>query len=427
MTTPLTKIIGLTFVVQLAIFAIGFLNNVLLSRWLGPAALGMVVLLFQIAELIYKFTNFGMESSVLYHVSSRRFPLQRIFGTAFSLALIFILFAAVGTLVVFHTQLITLIFKKPEVDAVISKAGWCVLLIAGLLVYEYGSKITLGLQKYITYNKMSLVRPLLLLVFLSLTQMIWKLNITNAILVYGISWFIPGILLWKNTLPFKPSCDPGLARSFFSYGWKIMGANIFTFLSYRVDIFFIGYFWSPEMVGLYYVSLMIGERLHYLTQPTSTILFPATASSAEQQNKTPVLARINFSVILLGAVVVALSAHWFIPLIFSSEFEASVTPLLILLPGIVALTLPKILSADLSGRGIPQISMYISILIFILKVVLNMVTIPRMGISGAALSSSIAYIFATILIGWTFKRITGTPIHKLFLIRWGDFKNIRNI
>lgn len=64
MGRPLTKIIGLTFLVQVVVFSIGIVNNALLSRWLGPATLGTVVLLFQISEFIYKFTNLGLESSL---------------------------------------------------------------------------------------------------------------------------------------------------------------------------------------------------------------------------------------------------------------------------------------------------------------------------------------------------------------------------
>jgi O-antigen/teichoic acid export membrane protein len=114
-------------------------------------------------------------------------------------------------------------------------------------------------------------------------------------------------------------------------------------------------------------------------------------------------------------------------LIFSSQYVNSIDPLLLLLPGIVALTFASVLGADLSARGLPQIQMYITIFIFIIKLVINVIAIPKMGMLGAALSSTISYIVAAILLIYYYKKISGVAVSKLLIPRISDLKEMRKI
>ena len=427
MSTSLTRAIGLTFLVQVGTFAFGIFNNVLLSRWLGPVSLGVVVLLFQISEFIYKFTNLGIESSILYNVSNGRYPQKEIFGNVFSTSFVIMTFSSIVTIIFFYSGAYQVFFSGGNSSVQISDGWWCIFLIFAYLIFEYGSKILLGLQNFISYNKTVFFRPLVLAVLILISYLLWGLNVKIALIIYALSWILPGLFMWKHTLPFKPTWNKVMTKDFIGYGVKIMITNVFTFLSYRADLFFIGYFWSSKLVGWYYVTMIIAEKLHYLTQPTSTILFPAAAHAIEYQKKTPVLSRINFMVILLGAIFLAITARWIVPFAFSEQYQNSVQPLILLLPGIVALTLPRVLSADFSARGLPQISMYITIVIFIIKIVLNLIWIPRIGIEGAAMSSSVSYIIAAILTVYFYRRLTGVTVAQLIFPRIRDLKNLKKV
>jgi len=408
-------------------FAFGIFNNVLLSRWLGPASLGIVVLLFQISEFTYKFTNLGFESSILYNVSNGRYPQKEIYGNVFTTSFFIMALSSFVTIVFFYSGAYRIFFSGDTSSVSLSDSWWCIFLIFAYLVFEYGSKILLGLQKFISYNKTVFFRPVILMVLIVLSYIFWGLNIKIALAIYALSWILPGLFMWRQTLPFKPTWNKVMTKDFIGYGIKIMITNVFTFLSYRADLFFIGYFWSSELVGWYYVAMVIAEKLHYMTQPTSTILFPAAAHATEQQKKTPVLSRINFVVILLGAIFLAITAKWIVPFAFSAQYKNSVLPLILLLPGIAALTIPRILSADFSARGLPQISMYITIVIFLVKIVLNLIWIPRIGIAGAAMSSSISYILAAVLTVYFYRRLTGVAINQLLVPRKSDLQNLKKI
>jgi len=427
MARKLTRIIGITFGVQIAVFSFGLVNNILLSRWLGPEPLGKVAILFLIAELIYKVTNMGLETSTSYYISNRKIPFQVIIGNISVLIIGVIALSVLFSKLVFQSGFVQLFINHQVTAPALPGYGWTVLLILGYLSYDYGTKILLGRQEFIQYNKMQFIRPILLFVLLVSTYLFGYLTLIMVLFIYSLSWMIPGILMWQTALPTRPQINPRVVWNMVKYGTKIMLTNLITFLNYRADIFLVGYFGTNEMVGWYYVATVIAEKMNYISQSTNTILFPAASHSEEQQRKTPIYTRVNFFLILIFSLVMAIIAPFVIPLLYSLEYSNSILPLIVLLPGVTALTLPKVLSADFAARGKPHISMYITMVIFAVNVTLNILLIPRLGIVGAAIASSIAYILAAILMSYFYKRLTGTPIRQLFIIKRGDWKQLKKI
>jgi O-antigen/teichoic acid export membrane protein len=172
---------------------------------------------------------------------------------------------------------------------------------------------------------------------------------------------------------------------------------------------------------------MIAERLLFLTQATSTILFPSASSSSIQREKTPILSRLNFTAVFVSSVLIGVTAYWLVPLLFSADYNNSVLPLVVILPGIISLSVSKILSADFISRGLPQYSLYVSLLNFCLNISFNVILIPRMGIAGAALSSTMSYSAALMLQIYFYSRLTNVRLVELIFMRNGDLKKLKSI
>ena len=98
------------------------------------------------------------------------------------------------------------------------------------------------------------------------------------------------------------------------------------------------------------------------------------------------------------------------------------TPFLLLLPGVLALSLESIFMNDLAGRGLPPVVIVVPGVGLALNLALNLVFIPRFGLSAAAAASSIAY-GVMLAIAWTaFARRTETPAVACSLMTMGDVK-----
>ncbi len=427
MTKALAPIIGVTFFIQIIIFLLGLTNSIILSRWLGPEMFGVLATVIVLVEVIYKAVNPGLDTSALYFISNKRFPIKKYLGNYFLSSLgIFIIAALIITLV---SQVESFPFLINVIDInLISSDFWVIIIyFLAFQFYEYGIKIPLGLQKFTRFNLLQALKPAILFILLILCSTLFDVRLWLVLLLISISWMIPAVVIWLNQLPFELRLDKEITKSSLGYGVKVMLGNLLQFFIYRADIILIGFFISQTAVGWYYVSVLIAERLLFLTQATSTILLPAASSSSEQHQKTPLLSRVNLFVVLASSIIVAATAPWIIPLAFSNEYSNSVLPLIVLLPGIASLSISKILSADFGAKGLPQYSMYVSGVNFCLNIILNIYFIPRIGIVGAALSSSISYTAAMILQCYFYKRFTNTPIRELILLKSEDFKSLKKI
>src|SRR5439155_461651 len=90
-------------------------------------------------------------------------------------------------------------------------------------------------------------------------------------------------------------------------------------------------------------------------------------------------------------------------------FALAVPPLRWLLPGIFTLSIGKVLVAELLAREKPRYTVWASGAAVAANIIGNLLLVPRMGISGAALASSVSYTIMSSLLIWYYLRVTGLP------------------
>jgi O-antigen/teichoic acid export membrane protein len=132
-------------------------------------------------------------------------------------------------------------------------------------------------------------------------------------------------------------------------------------------------------------------------------------------------------VTLVGAVVMFIVSRQLILLVFGPTMLPALHPLWLLLPGVVTLTAAKVIASYLSGIGKPIYSTYISGGTVILTVILDIVLIPRYGISGAAVASSIVYTTATIASVSIFRHESGAGLLETLVVQPEDFIRYRRL
>lgn len=189
-------------------------------------------------------------------------------------------------------------------------------------------------------------------------------------------------------------------------------------------MFLVAIFLDPAAVGYYSIAVGIAEKLWMLPGAIATVLFPRISSikDNEANNLTPRVARHTFFIIFVVSLILAPLAKPLIKILFGSVYLPSTVPLLILLPGIIALGGSKILTADLAGRGKPQFGAYSSLISLAVNIPLNLWLIPRWQIAGAAFASSVAYIVATLTVIIAFAKISDKSYFEILLIKKQDFE-----
>lgn len=264
-------------------------------------------------------------------------------------------------------------------------------------------------------------------------QLVGLAGIGFLVLLYGAK---PEIVLLGNQLGIAVCAivTAALLRDFLRDGWNVRAAarkfysvlsfgirgqlgNLATFFNYRLDVFIVNYFLDATQLGLYAVGVLVAEGLWQIPHAAALALFPRTARTVNKgatQFTCLVIRHVLLVACVSGAALAVLSPL-VIPLVFGAQFRPSVVVIWWILPGTIALSVAKVICADLAGRGKPEFSSICAFVSLAVTVSLDLLLIPRMGIKGAALASSAAYAVQTMLLAVALQRQLQVP-WKSFLI-----------
>jgi O-antigen/teichoic acid export membrane protein len=397
-----TKQVGSTFLTQVLVLFIALGNGAITARWLGPAGKGMLGLALLLPTMLGLFLSGGLGAANVYFGGSKRLgiPILSVNSVAFA-----IIASTLGFLVIVGLTLTGWLTKLvPGVPV------WALLLATlalpiGLLS-GYFSAILQGLRQITALNAISLGQGTvgLLLTFGLVAGLGWGLaGGILAALLSGLSGLIGmAVFVHRAGGKFRPRWERPIMHKTLSYGLRGYVGNLLQFFNYRLDAFIVNYFIGPAGAGIYGVAVAMAEMLWYLPNSVGFVIFPkAAATSPEEMNRfTPRVFRVTLGLTALGAAALALLGRLLIDLIYSSAFASAYVPLVALLPGVVLLGGAKVLTNEIAGRGYLQYNSINSGIALVLTIILDLVLIPRYGVLGAAVASSIAYtaIFFTAII-----------------------------
>lgn len=414
----------ITFIFQLLIFTCSFASSVILARVLGPAGRGTYALIILVALAMQRIGSLGIEVSNIYFTGSKRYEIRKIvlnsLESCFLIGIVLIIiFAGVSILEIFKHFM--------TMNKIVGWHLWLVVLSVPLaLLLAFLNNILLGKEEIILYNIITLVQPILQFLALVLFLLVMQQGLIGALYAYVFALAgTTSLVLWnlrKYIIIGNPR-DSNVMKDSIRYGIKAYWGNLAQFLNYRLDMLLVAAFLSPSAVGLYSVAVMIAEKVWMLPSVIATVIFPRISYFNEQEANelTPCAARHTLFITFIISFILALAAYPFIKFLFGKAFIPSVLPLIFLLPGVIALSISKILTADMAGRGMPQFGTYGSLASLAVNFVLNLYLIPRWGIQGAAVASSISYVIAAFIVVVAFVKISGQSLMDILLIKQPDF------
>jgi O-antigen/teichoic acid export membrane protein len=144
----------------------------------------------------------------------------------------------------------------------------------------------------------------------------------------------------------------------------------------------------------------LAELTFFVPDAVSTVFFPRVAGMERESADEKVASVTRFTVLITLVATLAL-----IPAAFAAvnlvlpDFRDSLAPFLVLLPGIICLTVAKVLASYVGGLGIPLRVAMASGSALAVNIVANLILIPSLGIMGAAVASLVSYTLnATLLL-----------------------------
>ena len=414
---------GVTMAAQVFNLVVGTLVSIIVARILGPAGRGVYALVLLLYLLIVAFINLGIGPATIYYVAREEFSRQEIVGNNILLSLgIGVFGIAIGLVIIFFWG--EVLFPNIAVHYLIG-----VLFFIPLnLFFSYLVYVLLGSQRIVTYNYVLMARPLFLFIFTVLLLWGAKAGIAGALIAELFTWVILDVLVFQivrtmvGGVAFRPNFR--YIKKAVGYGIRAHLSNVLAFLNYRLDTFLVNSYLDATQVGLYAVAAGLAERVWMISRSASTVLFPkiaATVQEEQRKNLTPLVARTVLWASIFAVVVLGVSAHWIILLLYSDAFLPATRALQSLLLGIVTLSVSRVLANDIAGRGAPQLNLYRGIVTVVTNVTLNIVWIPRYGIVGAAWASSVSYTVSFLSAFFVYCRLSDARCGDLIFLKRSDW------
>jgi O-antigen/teichoic acid export membrane protein len=401
-----------------------FVAVLILARALGPTGRGTIAFITVTALVAAQVASLGIGEATTVFVSRR--PEAR--GSLLSNAVVFmfaggflVAAAACGALValgdarpagVGAPELAVL--ACATLAASVANAGWAFLLGTNRL----------GSVALVTATA-SWVYPLFLVVLWSTAG----LTVLRAALAWTAAELLRALAYLAQSLRGHRlgRLDPWLLVEAVLFGSRAWVGSLARFLNFRTDQILMGFLATEAALGIYAVAVNASEVLLYLSAATATALLPIAARADTGLRTEQALRGFRSTAVVTAAAVLAaaLLGPLLLPWVFGAQFEASVTPFLLLLPGALGFAAMAVFSNALVAGSSPGFSSIGPTVSLGLGVALDLVLIPRFGASGAAVAASAAFIVGGIAALVAFRHRHPFAWRSLLLPRRGDLVMFR--
>jgi O-antigen/teichoic acid export membrane protein len=421
---------ALTLMARVTGLALALLSSIVIARVLGPEGIGIYTLAVLFPILIITFTNLGLGPATVYYVAQDKYPSREVLGNNTLMS------AIIGALATVIGLIVALLFHGSIFPTVPLLYLVLALLVipANLFSQQYANQILLGARRIKEFSAFLVADKFVFLLLVLVTTVALALGVAGAIWAGILSSLLLCVImfLWLRRIAGGVRFRPNFAylRDTLTYGAKAHLGNIIGFLNYRIELFLLGALLPAGAVGFYAVALGLAEKLWFVSESASTVLFPTVSAEKDERERkafTPLVSRNILLITAVGGVALFVVSQWVVVLLYSREFLPAAQLFRILLPGIVFLSGARILANDIAGRGRPLLNTYVGGLGVLVQVGLNLAWIPRFGAAGSAWATTISYGIVLAARLWVYMKLSGNSLAEVILPQVSDLLIYRQL
>jgi O-antigen/teichoic acid export membrane protein len=205
-------------------------------------------------------------------------------------------------------------------------------------------------------------------------------------------------------------------------GLKLGLVNSVSLLNYRIELFLLEVFRGLGSVGIYSLAAALAELVWLVSTSIATATVAPAIGGDPERARDVIVRGVRFALVgsTLFAIGLGVVAIVGIEPVFGAAFEPAITPLLLLLPGVLVFGPASIISVYFSMRhGRTRHPLLTSVTSAAVTAILCSVLIPIGGANGAAISSSLGYLAGISFYVVSFARDAGIR-PTMILPRWSD-------
>ncbi len=412
------------FATKLTLYPIGFIASIWISRYLGAEDKGVYAYIVILTSFFIPIFSLGIGGGLIYFISNKEYEINQVWLTTILLGLF------VG---LFNTMLLICLWNFNLLGESAGQFDFYHIAIVGMIlvfnsVYFFLTRIGFGGSVFHSLNLFEILKSIMnpvfmiLLVYvlaLRIDGVLYSLLIMNVVLALGFAT--------RLYLKFKPqmSFSFDFIKKSFIYGLKGWFGDMAVRANVRLDQLILGGIVSAKSLGIYSVGVTLSELLWIIPDSIGPVLFNRIAAEKDIQIKTRLTERIHRILFILSAII---SIFWvltcfyiIIPFGYGAEFSGSLLPMMILVPGALLYIPAKMTTKLLSGTGRILDTSKATVAGSAISILLYFILIPKFEIIGAAIASTIGYLFVSIFCTYFANLRYGLKVFNLFIPNTSDY------
>lgn len=417
--------IGLVFSMTFVAALFSYATRVIVARKLGPEQYGLFSAVLTFILFFLFFRDLGLGSALVnfiakYRVEEKYNEIKTAIYSTFCMQLLSSTLIGI-VIIAFSGYLSAHYFKVPE-----SKIILLILVIYTMTSFLFiiTKFILNGFQDMIPYSLMEVGKNLFILL---LSVLFLRYN--YGILAAAIPYALVCIILFFLLLPFirrnisfskyKIVHFKEISRDLLWFGLPLMAADIGGKIIAYTDTLMLTHFSSLAEVGIYNVVLPTSLFFIHVSRAISAIVFPISSELSFKKDFKNLAKGISLLhkytlalVIPLIFILFAFADHYLL-VFFGKEYVVGTLAFRILLVGSMFFIVASVNNIIISSMGDPKTVTKIILVAALLNIILNLFLIPLLGITGAAIATSLAYLLTLILSTQRLIKNVGVPLPYL--------------
>jgi O-antigen/teichoic acid export membrane protein len=382
---------GIMFLVR----SVRYVALIALGGLLTPSDFGLFAALYVVIEGLTLLQGFGIGHALVFHRGDDRKAADTAFYLAIAIACGLALVAWLAA------PAVSSFYEEPRITGPL-RAALVILLVQALVLVPFRmfEKSLEFRKKLVPSLTGSLGYLVVALVFAYRGAGVWALVFGELASVVGEAvayWLVSS---WRPRLRF----DRGTARTLLSFGWTVLGGSVLIFAFRNVDRVTLSRVVGTTGLGVYaFAYALSGLPATLLVRVLNTVLFPAYSSLGEDRDRQGELYFRACSYTAAAGVLYSLGLATFggpfLTAMYADKWIAAALPLSILGGLAFFKSQSGLLSDLLVGAGRPAEFRRLSLLQVVLAAVAVYPAASRWGVTGVAVTMTVASALAT-MAGW---------------------------
>ncbi len=413
--------LGTVLSANLGVIGLGFANNVILARALGPTGRGQYAVLMTAVLFTTLVLGEGLRLANVRELGRDRAGAKALLANGLVYATL------IGGVLVAGVWLA----RGPLLGFLTGVETWHLGTAAGIAVLALMSQQTQsilhGLEAFTAYALVPLTWTAVALAGNAVVLYGLGAGLTAVMLVWALATaagLCLGLVILRRRIVSPQGFSWRTLRTALPVASRATSGNILLFALRRLDLLVVNRLVGTGLAGVYSIAVVFAQFAQMFANYAGQVLFPMASRGGGGQADllTACIARMLLSLALLGGIGFALVGRPVIAAFFGPSFAGAYVPLVAMLPGVAAFAWGSILNTNLWGRGYPAVAVWAPAVAVGFNLALNVLLVPLWGLAAAGAVASVTALLWAALIARAFIRASGVGIGVLVRPRLSDWR-----